>query len=194
MEAPRASSQARERPKGKRGGGSGSGNVGLFHAQGAAESDTSVRLRVGSHVPGRKRDRAQVDEAGIRKAKPPIETPSVEPAPAPAGESADGPSSRRVRPMNRLRRTPEGNATLLGFWTGGEQVRTSTPLNRLFWVRSRAWRGSAREVPCRRSMEVLWRGREEGLTAGLSLVTLHRFPLGSFALAFFRLPSGAGRR
>ena len=51
--------------------------VGLFHAQGAAESDASVRLRVRSHVPGTRRDRAQADEAGIRKAKPQIETPSV---------------------------------------------------------------------------------------------------------------------
>jgi hypothetical protein len=55
----------------------GVGMVGLFHAQGAAESDASVRLRVRSHVPGRKRDRAQADEAGIRKAKPQSETPSV---------------------------------------------------------------------------------------------------------------------
>jgi hypothetical protein len=44
--------------------------VGLFHAQGAAESDASVHLRVGSHVPGTRRDRAQVEEAGIKKAKP----------------------------------------------------------------------------------------------------------------------------
>ena len=51
--------------------------VGLFQAQGAAESDASVRLGVRSHVPGRKRDRAQADGAGSKKAKPPIETPSV---------------------------------------------------------------------------------------------------------------------
>jgi hypothetical protein len=51
--------------------------VGRFQAQGAAESDASVRLRVRSHVPGMIRDRAQADEAGIRKAKPQIETPSV---------------------------------------------------------------------------------------------------------------------
>jgi hypothetical protein len=51
--------------------------VGLFHAQGAAESDASVRLRVRSHVPGTRRDRAPADEAGIRKAQPPIETPSA---------------------------------------------------------------------------------------------------------------------
>jgi hypothetical protein len=48
----------------------GTGMVGLFHAQGAAESDTSVRLRVRSHVPGMRRDRAQAEEAGIKKAKP----------------------------------------------------------------------------------------------------------------------------
>ena len=51
--------------------------VGPLHAQGAAESDASVCLQGRSHVPGRKRGRAQADEAGIRKAKPPIETPSV---------------------------------------------------------------------------------------------------------------------
>ena len=45
-------------------------------------------------------------------------------------ESADGPSSKRVRPMNRLRRTSEGNAMLLGCWARGEYVRTSAPLNR----------------------------------------------------------------
>ena len=50
---------------------------GRFQAQGAAESDASVRLRVRSHVPGRRADRAQAEEAGIRKAKPPVETPSV---------------------------------------------------------------------------------------------------------------------
>jgi hypothetical protein len=50
---------------------------GPFQAQGAAESDASVRPRVRSHVPGRKRDRAQAEEAGSRKAEPPIETPSV---------------------------------------------------------------------------------------------------------------------
>jgi hypothetical protein len=46
--------------------------VGPFHPQGAAESDASVRLRVRSHVPGTRRDRAQADEAGIRKAEPRI--------------------------------------------------------------------------------------------------------------------------
>ena len=52
--------------------------VGPFHVQGAAESDASVRLRVRSHVPGIRKNRAQAEEAGIKKAKPPIETPSVE--------------------------------------------------------------------------------------------------------------------
>ncbi len=51
--------------------------VGRFQAQGAAESDASVCLRVRSHVPGTGRDRAQADEAGIGKAKAQIETPSV---------------------------------------------------------------------------------------------------------------------
>ena len=50
---------------------------GPFHAQGAAESDASVRLGVRSHVPGSRKDRAQADGAGIKKAKPQIETPSV---------------------------------------------------------------------------------------------------------------------
>ncbi len=46
--------------------------VGLLHAQEAAESDASVRLRVRSHVPGTRRDRAPAEEAGIKKAKPRI--------------------------------------------------------------------------------------------------------------------------
>jgi hypothetical protein len=48
----------------------GAGMVGLFQARGAAESDASVRLGVRSHVPGTRRDRAQAEEAGNRKAKP----------------------------------------------------------------------------------------------------------------------------
>ncbi len=46
------------------------GMVGLFQAPGAAESDASVRLKVRSHVPGTRRDRAQADETGSKKAKP----------------------------------------------------------------------------------------------------------------------------
>ena len=41
--------------------------VGLFHAQGAAESDASVRLRVRSHVPGTRRDWARAEEAAVKK-------------------------------------------------------------------------------------------------------------------------------
>jgi hypothetical protein len=47
----------------------GAGMVESFQAQGAAESDASVRLAVRSHVPGTRRDRAQADEAGNKKAK-----------------------------------------------------------------------------------------------------------------------------
>ncbi len=47
----------------------GAGMWGPFHAPGAAESDASVHLFVRSHVPGTKRDRAQAEEAGIKKAK-----------------------------------------------------------------------------------------------------------------------------
>ena len=50
----------------------GAGRLGPFHVQGAAESDASVCLWVRSHVPGRRRDRAQAEEAGIKKAKPSI--------------------------------------------------------------------------------------------------------------------------
>jgi hypothetical protein len=106
--------------------------VAPFHAQRAAESDASVRLRVRSHVPGRRRDRAQAEEAGIQKAKPGI---GLVPQ-----ESAYGPSSQEVRPMNRLRRTSQVHATLpaprpegprcgrscasgLGCGTGGAHVR-----------------------------------------------------------------------
>jgi hypothetical protein len=37
----------------------------------------SARLGGRSHVPGTRRDRAQAEEAGIRKAKPQLWTPSV---------------------------------------------------------------------------------------------------------------------
>ncbi len=67
--------------------------LGLFLAQGAAESDASVHLRVRSHVPGTRRDRAQAEDAGIKKAKPEMRLLSK--------ESAYGPSGRRVRPRNR---------------------------------------------------------------------------------------------
>jgi hypothetical protein len=55
----------------------GAGMLGPLRAQGTAESDASVRPRVRSHVPGMKGDRAQAEEAGIRKAKPQIEIPSI---------------------------------------------------------------------------------------------------------------------
>jgi DNA-directed RNA polymerase specialized sigma24 family protein len=48
----------------------GAGMGGPFQVSGAAESDASVRLGVRSHVPGTRRDRAQADGAGIKKAKP----------------------------------------------------------------------------------------------------------------------------
>jgi len=55
----------------------GAGRVGPLQAQGAAESDASVRLGVRSRVPGTRRDRAQAEGAGIKKAEPPIETLSA---------------------------------------------------------------------------------------------------------------------
>jgi hypothetical protein len=122
--------------------------LGLLHAQGAAESDASVRLRVRSHVPGTRRDRAQADEAGSKKAKPPIETPS-------AGIRRWA-VFKRVRLMSRLRRTSEGNATWLGCWTGGGYVRSVYVPEPPLCICSRAGRGSVREVSCRRSKEVLW--------------------------------------
>ncbi len=64
--------------------------VGLFHASGAAESDASVRLGVRSHVPGTRRDRAQADGAGIKKAKLKVRLFPK--------ESAYGPSSRGLGP------------------------------------------------------------------------------------------------
>ena len=58
-------------PRGPRGEAvQGAGMLGPFHAQGAAESNASVRLGVRSHVPGMRKDRAQAEEAGIKKAKP----------------------------------------------------------------------------------------------------------------------------
>jgi hypothetical protein len=67
--------------------------VGPFQAQGAAESDASVRLRVRSRVPGMRRDRAQAEEAGNKEAEL-----SIKLLPQ---ESAYGPSSQGGRPMNR---------------------------------------------------------------------------------------------
>jgi hypothetical protein len=104
------------------------------------ESDASVRLRVRSHVPGTRRDRAPADEAGNKKAKLGIKLVPK--------ESAYGPSSKGVRLMNRLRRTSAGNATLPAprpegplcgraarrGWDAGPAPGTcvaSTPLNRL---------------------------------------------------------------
>jgi hypothetical protein len=80
----------------------GAGMVGPFQAQGAAESDASVRLGVRSHVPGTRRDRAQAEAERIRKAKP-----SRRLLPK---ESAYGPSAKGVRPMNRRRSPANGMA------------------------------------------------------------------------------------
>ena len=67
---------------------------GLVHAQGAAEPDASVRLCVRSHVPGTSRNRAQAEEAGVRKAKPHIKTPST----------GKGPQTRCIAFGNPIRR------------------------------------------------------------------------------------------
>jgi hypothetical protein len=116
--------------------------VGPFQAPGAAESDASVRLRGRSHVPGTRRNRAQAEEAGIWKAKLKVGLLPKERDPkrdasrlgrAPTGEtepvgtrtqSAYGPSSAEIRPMNRLRRTSAVDATLLGCGSGGGNVRS----------------------------------------------------------------------
>jgi hypothetical protein len=47
---------------------------GPVQPQGAAESDASAHLGVRSHVPGKRRNRAQAEEAGIQKAKPRVES------------------------------------------------------------------------------------------------------------------------
>ncbi len=106
----------------------GAAMLGPVPAERAAESDAAVHPRRAAAlravnkisgracVPGRRRDRAPADEAGIKKAKPSIGLPPQ--------ESAYGPSSQGVRPMNRLRRTPELNARSMGFWSGGGCVRS----------------------------------------------------------------------
>ncbi len=106
--------------------------VGPFQAQGAAESDASVRLGVRSHVPGRTGNRAQAEEAGIWKAKLKV---GLLPK-----ESAYGPSSAEVRPMNRLRRTPEVDATWLGGGSGGGNVRSVYASEPPLWACLRVWR------------------------------------------------------
>jgi hypothetical protein len=78
-----------------------------------------------------------------------------------AGQVREG---KLPSPLNRLRRTSEGNAMWLGCWTGGEHVRTSAPPEPLFGICSWARHGSVREVPCLRGQEISWQGREEGLT------------------------------
>jgi hypothetical protein len=66
---------------------------GPFRVQGAAESDASVRLGVGSHVPGRRSDRAQADEERIKKGIAVVETPS----------EGMGPQTRRIAFGNPIR-------------------------------------------------------------------------------------------
>jgi hypothetical protein len=134
----------------------GAGMVGPFQTQGAAESDASDvayprsrlgawfattmashfaaldRLWVRSHVPRIRRDRAQAEEAGNEEAKLSIGLFLQ--------ESAYGPSSKGVRPMNRLRRTSEGNATWLGCWTGGGYVPSVYAPEPPLWACPRAGR------------------------------------------------------
>jgi hypothetical protein len=107
--------------------------LGLLHAQGAAESNASVRLRVRSHVPGVRRDRAQAVAERIRKAKPQIETPSVgirrwavfkrgsaqEPPPENVGRERDV-----ARPQARRAAVRPGCASRLGSRSDGEHVRS----------------------------------------------------------------------
>jgi hypothetical protein len=66
--------------------------------------------------------------------------------------------------MNRLRRTSQVNATPLGSRSDGEHVRSVYAPEPPLCTCSQAGRRSVREVSCRRSEEVLWQGREEGLT------------------------------
>jgi hypothetical protein len=120
--------------------------VGPFRAQGAAESDASVRLRVRSHVPGTRRNRAPADEAGIRKAQPQIETPSVgirlwavckrgsahAPPPENVGRERDV-----ARPQARRAAVRPGCTSGLGCWTRGASVRSvyaPEPLDLRFMV------------------------------------------------------------
>ncbi len=111
----------------------GAGMLGWFQAQGAAESHASVRLCVRSHVPGTRRDRAQAEEAGIKKAKPQIETPSAGIrlwAVFPRGSAHEPPpenvpSARDVaRPQARRAAVRPGCASGLGCGTGGGYVRS----------------------------------------------------------------------
>jgi hypothetical protein len=112
----------RERPKKPREEAvQGAGMWGPILVQGAAESDASAHLGVRSHVPGTRRDRAQAEEAGIGKAKPHRRLVPK--------ESAYGPSSKRVRPMTRFRRTPERDARSLGSGSCGQDVRRVYPLD-----------------------------------------------------------------
>ena len=55
--------------------------------------------------------------------------------------------------MNRLRGTPEENATLLGSRSDGEHVRSVYAPEPPLWICSRAGHGNVRGVSCRRSMD-----------------------------------------
>jgi hypothetical protein len=132
----------------------GAGMVGPFHVQGAAESDASVRLRVRSHVPGTRRDRAPADEAGIRKAKPQIETPSVgirrwavfkrgsahEPPPENIARERDV-----ARPQARRAAVRPGCASGLGSRSEGEHARSIYTPEPPLCTCSRAGHRSVRE-------------------------------------------------
>jgi hypothetical protein len=120
--------------------------LGPFHAQGAAESDAAVRLGVRSHVPGTRRDRAQAEEVAVKKLEIRISKFETNPKDQNGRKLEAGPAGGasvlgigvldfefvldfvlRISDsltLNRLRRTPEGNAMWLGCWTGGEHVRS----------------------------------------------------------------------
>ena len=126
------------------------------HREPLSRTRRSVCIR--SHVPGIRRDRAQADEVGIKKTELQMRFLPQ--------ESADGPSSQGIRPMNRLWRTSEVDATWLGDWTGGGYVRgVYAPEPSL-----RAIRGLGVEVSGEyrrgRGMEALWEARQRARGTG----------------------------
>ncbi len=86
----------------------GAGMLGLLHVQGAAESDASVRLGVRSHVPGTRRDRAQAEEAALKKLEIRISTTSC--CPVSFGQFETNPKGQDGR---RLEAGPAGGASVL---------------------------------------------------------------------------------
>jgi len=161
----------------------GAGMVGPFPAQvgagpcacpprattgGRPYRDASVRLYVRSHVPGTRRDRAQAEEAAVKKLEIRISKFETNPKDQNGRKFEAGPAGGasvlaigvldfefvsdfvlRISDsltLNRLRRTSQVHATLLGCWTGGRSVHSVYAPEPPLWTRGGAGPGSVRKL------------------------------------------------